>query len=218
MFVLVVGGGQTGHLLATRMIKRNHQVSIVEKDEERAQELAVELDCLVINGTGSDIDVLKDAGGENADALAAVTGSDEVNFMAVKLANELGIEKVVTRVNEDKLAGAFEDMGADAAVSFVDAAVTLYERAITGSEMYGLMSLHGGEEEVVEVSVDDDSEVVGESIKDLKIPDLCTVSMISRSGNLIPPRGDTEFKGGDRVVLVGESSAVMSVAKRFRGV
>ncbi len=217
VFIIIVGGGRTGHLLATRLLKRNHQVSIIESDPDRAEELAVELDCLVINGTGGDIDVLKDAGGEDADALVSVTGSDEINFMAVKLAKELDIERVVTRVNEDKLAGAFEDLGADAAISFVDAAVTLYERATTSSEMYGLMSLQGGDQEVVEVTVAEDSEVVDESIKDLSIPDLCTVAMVSRGGDLIPPRGDTVFKEKDRVVLVGESSAVMEVAKNIRG-
>lgn len=217
MFIVIVGGGRTGHLLATRLLKRDHQISIIESDQERAEELAVELDCLVINGTGGNIDVLKDAGGEEADALVAVTGSDEANFMAVKLAKELGIDRVVTRVNEDKLAGAFEDLGADVAISFVDAAVTLYERAVTSSEMYGLMSLQGGGQDVVEVTVDKSSEVVDESIAELKIPDLCTVAMISRGGDLIPPRGDTVFKENDRVVLVGDSSAVMKVAKMIRG-
>ncbi len=217
MYVVIVGGGRTGHRLAKRLIKRNHEISIVEVDEERAHELAAELDSLVIHGSGSDIDVLKDAGGEKADALVAVTASDEVNFMAVKLAKELGIERVITRVNEDKLAGAFEDLGADAAISFVDAVVTLYEKAITGPEMYGLMSLRGGEAEVVEVSVLEESEVIGETIKNLNLPDLCTVAMITRAGDLIPPRGSTQFDEGDRVVLVGESDAVMSVAKRFRG-
>lgn len=128
--------------------------------------------------------------------MGAATGSDEVNFMAVKLAKELEIGRVVTRVNEDKLAGTFEDLGADAAISFVDAAVTLFERAITGPEMYGLMSLKDGTEEVVEVSVEEESEVVGQTIRELKLPDLCTVGMISREGDLIPPRGDTEFFGG----------------------
>lgn len=217
MYIIIVGGGRTGYRLAERLVKRNHEISIVEADERRAHELAAELDSLIIHGSGSDIDVLKDAGGEKADALVAVTASDEVNFMAVKLAKELGIERVVTRVNEDKLAGAFEDLGADAAIGFVDAAVALYERAVVGSEMYGLMSLRGGEAEVVEVSVLGESKAVGKTIKQLDLPDLCTVAMITRGGDLIPPRGDTDFAEGDRVVLVGRSDDVMSVAKLFRG-
>ncbi|KXA94113.1 hypothetical protein AKJ37_00060 [candidate division MSBL1 archaeon SCGC-AAA259I09] len=212
-----MGGGQTGYRLANRLAKRNHETAIVEADERRAHELAAELDSLVIHGTATDIDVLKDAGGEKADALVAVTASDEANFMAVKLAKELGIPRVVSRVNEEKLASAFEDLGADAAISLVDAAVTLYEKAITGPGMYGLLTLGGGEVEVVEVSVVEESGAIGETIKDLNLPDLCTVAMVTRKGELIPPRGDTEFEEGDRAVLVGKSEDVMSVARLFRG-
>lgn len=217
LYIVIVGGGQTGYRLANRLAKRNHETAIVEADERRAHELAAELDSLVIHGTATDIDVLKDAGGEKADALVAVTASDEANFMAVKLAKELGIPRVVSRVNEEKLASAFEDLGADAAISLVDAAVTLYEKAITGPGMYGLLTLGGGEVEVVEVSVVEESGAIGETIKDLNLPDLCTVAMVTRKGELIPPRGDTEFEEGDRAVLVGKSEDVMSVARLFRG-
>lgn len=204
-------------MLAGRLSKRNHEPVVIEEDERRAHEIAAELDSLVIHGSGSDIDVLEDAGAEKADALVAVAGSDEINFMACKLAKELGIPRVVTRVNEDKHASMFEDLGADAAISFVNAAVTLYEKAVTGPGMYGLLTLGGGEAEVVEVSVVKESEAVGRTIRELNLPDLCTVAMITRRGELIPPRGGTEFQEEDKAILVGRSDDVMSVAKLFRG-
>lgn len=218
MNIIVVGGGRTGSLLARRLIKRNHDVVVVEMDEERAHDLATEIDGLVIHGSGSDLDVLEDAGAEDADALAAVSGADEINFMACKLAKKLDIPRVVTRVNDEEHASMFEDSGADAAISFVDAAVTLYEKAVTGSDMYGLFSLTDGEGEVVGVTVSEDSEAVKSTIRDLSLPDLCTISMISRDGALIPPRGDTELMEGDRIILAGKFEDVMEVAKLFRGV
>lgn len=216
MHVIIVGGGRTGYRLAKRLLKRNHEPVIIETEERRAHEIAAELDALVIHGSGSDIDILKDAGAEKADALVAVAGTDEVNFMACKLAKKAGVPRVVTRVNDDKRATMFEDLGVDAAISFVNAAVTLYEKAVTGPGMYGLLGLGGGEAEVVEVTLAEDSEVIGKTIRELELPDLCTVAMITRSGKLIPPRGDTEFKQGDRTILVGKSDDVMSVAKLFR--
>lgn len=217
MHIIIVGGGRTGSRLAEHLLKRDHEPVIVETDERRAHELAANLDALVIHGSGSDLDVLKDAGGEKADAMVAVAGADEVNFMACKLAKGLGIPRVVTRINESKHASMFEELGVDAAISFVDAATTLYEKAVTGPGMYGLLGLGGGEAEVVEVSVVEESEAVGKTIREMALPDLCTVAMITRSGGLIPPRGDTEFREGDRVILVGKSDDVMSVAKLFRG-
>lgn len=217
MRIIIVGGGRTGFRLAQRLSRRDHESVVVEKDERRAHELAADLDALVIHGSGSDLDVLRDAGAQDADALVAVAAADEVNFMAGKLAKELGVPRVVTRVNEDKHASMFEDLGVDAAISFVNAAVALYEKAVTGPGMYGLLGLSGGEAEVVEVSVVGKSEAVGKTIRELDLPDLCTVAMISRKGELIPPRGDTEFGENDRVTLVGKSDLVMSVAKLFRG-
>lgn len=217
MYIIIVGGGRTGTMLAQRLLKRDHETVIVEKGERRAHELAAELDALVIHGSGSDLDVLKDAGAEKADALVAVAAADEVNFMACKLAKQLGIPRVVTRINEDKHASMYEDLGVDAAISFVNAAVALYEKAVTGPGMYGLLGIGGGEAEVVEVTVAEYSEVVGKTIRDLGLPDLCTVAMVTRGGNLIPPRGDTEFNEEDKVILVGKSDDVMSVAKLFQG-
>lgn len=216
MYVVIVGGGRTGSLLAKRLISRDHEPVVIEVEERRAHELAADLDALVIHGSGSDIDVLRDADAEKADALVSVAASDEVNFMACKLAKELGVPRVVTRINEEKHAPMFEDLGADAAISFVDAAVTLFEKAVTGPGMYGLLGLGGGEAEVVEVSLAEGSEVIGKTIRELEIPDLVTVAMITRSGKLIPPRGDTEFKQGDKTILVGKSEDVMSVARLFR--
>lgn len=217
MYVIIIGGGRTGASLATRLLKRDHEPVIVEKDEQRAHELAAELDALVIHGSGSDLDVLKDAGAERADAMAAVAAADEVNFMACKLGKELGIDRVVSRVNDPKHASMFEDLGVDAAISFVDAAAALYEKAVTGPGMYGLMGFGGGEAEVVEVSVVEESQAVDKTIRELTLPRLCTVAMITRRGELIPPRGDTEFKAGDQVILAGKSDKVMPVAKLFRG-
>lgn len=217
MYVVIIGGGRTGQTLAERLIKRGHDTAIVESDEERAQELAEKLDALVIHGNGADLDVLKDAGTEKADSVVAAAGVDEVNFMGCKLAKELGVSRVVTRINESKHSSMFEDLDVDAAISFHEAAAALYEKAATGPEMYGLLAFGGGEAEVVEVSVAEDSEIVGKAIKELDFPHLCTVAMITREGELIPPRGDTEFKGGDQVILAGKSEEVMDVAKQFRG-
>jgi trk system potassium uptake protein TrkA len=86
MYVTIVGGGQTGSKLAKRLANRGHNVSIVEKDETRAHELAAELDALIIHGSGADVDVLKDAGIDKADVLVALTDADEVNLMACEVA------------------------------------------------------------------------------------------------------------------------------------
>ncbi|MDI6884121.1 MAG: NAD-binding protein [Hadesarchaea archaeon] len=217
MYLVLVGGGQTGSKLAKRLADRGHNVVIIEKDEKRAHELAAELDVLVIHGSGADLDVLKDAGIEKADVLLALTQADEVNLMACELAKKLGVTRVIARVNDEKHARMFEEMGVDIAISLPSAAVMLFEKAVTGSGVYGLLGIGGGKGEVVEVTVGPKSKAVGKEIKNINVSKGCTLAMITRGDELIPPRGDTVIQAGDLVTVVGEPDAVLKVTKFLRG-
>jgi len=216
MKVIIVGGGRTGMKLAERLLNTGHEPTIVEEGEKRAQTLASELDALVIHGSGSNLDVLKDANAEKTDVLAAVTGSDEVNFMACKLAKEAGVPRVITRVNDSQQADMFKDVGADVTISPIDASIILFERAITGPGVYGMLSWGGSEADVIEVPVDEGSEAAGKLIEELDLPGLCTISLITRDSELVLPRGKTQFEEGDRVILAGKSEDVISAAEMFR--
>lgn len=217
MYVVVVGGGQTGSNLAKRLSDRGNNVVIVEKDERRAHELAAELDVLVIHGSGADIDALKDAGIDKTDVLVAVAEADEVNLMACELAKKMGVPRVISRVNDEKHARMFEELGVDVAISLNSAAVVLFEKAVSGPGMYGLLGIGGGRGEVVEVMVGEDSKAVGKKIKDVNIPESCAIAMISRGEALIPARGATEIKADDLATIVGKPDDVMKVAKLLRG-
>lgn len=217
MYVIVVGGGQTGSRLAKRLSDRGNNVVIVEKDERRAHELAADLDVLIIHGSGSDMDVLKDAGVDKADVLVALAEGDEVNLMACELAKKMGVTRVISRVNDEKHARMFEELGVDVAVSLASAAVMLFEKAVSGPGMYGLLGIGAGKGEVVEVTVGKESKAIGKTIKELKIPEDCSLAMISRADDMIPARGDTQINEGDQVTIVGKPEDIMKVAKLLRG-
>ena len=217
MYVVVVGGGQIGSLLARRLSEHGHDVAVVEKDERKAHQLAAELDVLVIHGSGADVGCLKDAGVEKADVLVALTPADEVNLMACELAKKLGVPRVVARVNDEKHTKLFEELGIDVAIGLVGAAVMLFEKAVGSPGMYGLLGIGRGKGEVVEVTVGTSSKAIGNKLKDLSIPKGCTLAMICRGDELIPPRGDTELLAGDLVTIVGKPDAIIKTAKYLRG-
>ena len=203
--------------MAKRLADRGNNVVIIESDERRAHELAAELDVLVIHGSGADMDTLKDAGVEKADVLVALAQGDEVNLMACELAKKMGVPRVIARVNDEEHARMFEELGVDVAISLSSAAVMLFEKAVSGPGMYGLLGIGAGKGEVVEVTVGDNSKAVGKTIRELKIPDNCSLAMISRGDKLIPARGDTEIRRGDQVTIVGRPKDVMKVARLLRG-
>ncbi len=216
-YIIIVGGGQTGSKLAKRLSDRGHNVVLIEKDEKRAHELAAELDVLVIHGNGADIDALKDSGVDKADVLIALTQHDEVNLMACELGKKMGVRRVIARVNDEKHAKMFEELGVDIAVSLVSAAVMLFEKAVTGSGVYGLLGIGGGKGEVVEVTVGTNSKTVGKFIKEINVTKDCTFAMITRGDDFIPPRGDTQIQAGDLVTVVGKPEAVLKVTRYLRG-
>lgn len=135
MRVLVVGGGRIGSYLAEDLDSRGHQVVVIEKSGERYRELARRFEktkIRVINGDGNDPAVLRGAGAEDVDALAAATGHDEDNLVAGLLGKrEFGIRRVVGRVNNPKNSWLYsEPMGFDAAVQPAGIIVSLIEETI----------------------------------------------------------------------------------------
>ena len=96
MYILIVGAGNVGYFLARRLCAQSHTVSVVDKDKPLCEEVAKEIEALVINGDGCDPRILQEAGIERADVVAAVTGDDEDNLIICQLAKErFGIQRTV---------------------------------------------------------------------------------------------------------------------------
>jgi len=217
MRVILIGGGRTGFNLAKRLLSTGNEPIIIEEDEDRANELSKKLDTLIISGSGTELNILKKAEVKKADALAALTPNDETNLMVAKLAKELGSPQIIARVNEAKHIEMFEDIGADATISSIMPTVGLLEKAITGSELYGLLSLGGDKAEVIEVTVSKESKVVGKPIEELDLPDLCTIAMITRDNELINPKENPKLEEEDRVMLAGDEEDIKYMGALLRG-
>ena len=108
--VVIIGAGEVGWFLAERLCGEGIDTSVVEVDQARADALSSELDVQVVHGSGTSPTDLKAAGIENADILAAVTQSDEVNLIASLLAKQHNVDTTIVRLQADELRG---DAGAD---------------------------------------------------------------------------------------------------------
>lgn len=205
MKVIIVGGGQVGGYLASLLIKRGHDVKIIETKEIRIEVLKKSLpEQVIIHGNGTDPQLLENCDIQHTDVLAAVTGSDETNLVIATLARlEYGVSRVIGRVNNPKNAWLFTPvMGVDAAVNQADLMAHLVAEEMSMGDMMTLLKLHGGKYSLVERMVDPASSMVGKALRDIKLPTECVLVAVIRNSDLLIPRGDTVLMADDKAVAI----------------
>jgi trk system potassium uptake protein TrkA len=210
MYVILVGGGSTGKALANHLINEGHEVVIVEKDGDRAKTLAENLDALIVNGDGSETEILKDAGIEKADAVAIMTPDDNTNLTVCQIAKKFNVPRIVARVNEPSKKDLYIGLEITAAISPTQAVVSYLKNALTQGKSKSMASIAGGNAEVLELKVNNE-ELDGRKIRDLGLPSGCIVGVIYRNGEVIIGTGDTIVRQGDILTMITKTEVVKEV-------
>jgi len=215
MYIVIVGAGKIGYFLAKRLISSGHTVSIVEKDKVLCEEIARELEALVINGDGCDPRILEEAGISRADVLAAVTGEDEDNLIICQLAKEkFGVQRAVARVNNPDNEHTFSELGIDVPVDSTKIIAKVIEEEVSFSDFVNLMSFKRGKLAIVRVDLPEDSPIINKEVKDIQLPADSVLVSIVRGEEVIVPKGNTVLKIGDDVIaltLVGNEPQLLNL-------
>jgi trk system potassium uptake protein TrkA len=169
---------------------------------------------VVLEGDGSAPSVLEAAGIEKAQVLAAVTGDDDANLVITTIARfEFGVPRVIARVNNPRNAWLFTpQMGVDVAINQADLLAKLIAEEMSLGDMMTLLKLRKGEYSVVEEKVDPRAAVVGKPVREVVLPEACTLIAVIRKGELIVPHGDTVFQPVDEVLALVHGSALAELA------
>jgi trk system potassium uptake protein TrkA len=216
MFVIIVGGGKTGSQLASQLIEGGHKVRLIEDRSVVLERLREELpDEVIVAGDGSSPSILENAGVEEAQVLAAVTGEDEDNLVATTLARfEFGVPRVIARVNNPKNTWLFTpEMGVDVALCQSDILAKLIAEEMSIGDMMTLLKLRKGEYSIVEEKVDPRAVVVGKKLRDIELPPQCVFAAVIRKGKLIVPNGNTELAPIDEIIALVHATQVAQLAQ-----
>lgn len=112
MHIIIVGCGRVGAQLAQILSSDGHNVVIVDKNQESFKRLGPDFNGITITGVGFDPDILKRAGIERADALAAVTNGDNSNIMVSQIAKRIyNVPRVLTRIYDPLRADIYKKFG-----------------------------------------------------------------------------------------------------------
>jgi trk system potassium uptake protein TrkA len=214
MYVLIVGAGKVGYFLAQRLARDNHGVALVEKDKGICEEMTRQLDILVINGDGCSPSVLKEAGIERADVVAAVTGDDEDNLIICQLAKErFSVARTVGRVNDPKNEHIFFELGVDIPIDATAIITKIIEEEVSFTDFVNLLSFKRGKLAIVRVDLPDDAPVINQRLENIQLPPDSVLVSIVRGGEVIVPHGDTALKSGDDIIaltMVGNESKLLN--------
>ncbi|WP_248898049.1 cation:proton antiporter [Haloplanus halobius] len=209
MRVIIIGAGDVGQTLAQRLEDRGENVVLIEEDVNTV-ETARNAGLTVHHGDGTDTEVLRSAGADNAKIVATTTGDDDVNLLVAQLAeSKFSPETILARVNNPANVDAFEDLGVRA-ISAVDATAMAFDDYIERPALVNWMSEIGEEGEVQEIEVTSE-DLIGKSIAEIgpDLPPRSLIALVSRDGETIVPDGDCVLERGDRITVIGDDESVM---------
>ena len=202
MYVAIAGGGKVGRSIAVDLLADGHDVTIIEKIEDRCEELLRDHDLLVIHGDACDVRYLEQARLERADVFVATTHDDDDNFVSCQLAlTSFGVPRAIARVNSPRNEEIFERMNIEA-VSTTSLISRLIREELTVGEMIHLYTLRAGKVNLVEIDIPPDA-MVERPVAGLDLPRESVLVCIFRGDDdIVIPRGDTVLRPADQVIAL----------------
>ena len=219
MKVIVIGGGKVSFYLIKTLKNKKHDIRLIEKDKKLCEKISDEIDIDIINGDGTDIEVLKDADIDVADVVAAVTGKDEENLVICQVAKQnFNIQHTMARVNNPKNQTLFKSLGVDNTVCSTQVITNLIDWECESDKIKIIQTFERGEMVLVEVEIDEKITWCNKAIKDLNIPINTVIVSVFREGQVIYPKGNTIIQDHDKVVIVTDSKNMINEGKKIYSV
>jgi trk system potassium uptake protein TrkA len=214
--VTIIGGGDVGLQLAERLEADldGLELMLIERDVARAELIAGRLQhTLVLNGDGTDLELLESEDVGRADVLVGVIDNDEKNLLACLLGRQLGVRRIITRVGRRTNLRLFERVGIDIAISARGAAIASVLHQIQGGPTRLLAVVEEGAGRILELDVPDG--YAPRALRDLAPPLNSIIGAVVRQSHAFVPRGTDQVQPGDRLMVFTTYAAAEQVRDYF---
>ena len=215
---MIVGGGKAAYYLGSQLIKMGISVKIIEIDKARCEKLSILLPkAVIINGDGTDQDLLEEEGIQYAESFVPLTGIDEENILLTLYARQVSQAKVITKINRINFKSVISklDLGSVLYPRYITSeAIIAYVRAKTNSTSNNIETLYhmfDHRVEAIEFHVAEESEVTNVPLKDLKLKKDMLLCFISRNEKIIIPGGHDRILKGDTVMVVTKDTGFKDI-------
>jgi trk system potassium uptake protein len=206
MRVAIAGAGNVGRSIATELLDNGHEVLLIDRDPKAIKAASVPSAEWLLQDA-CELSALEEAALDRCQVMIAATGDDKVNLVVSLLARtEFGVPRTVARVNHPKNEWLFtESWGVDVAVSTPRIMSALVEEAVSVGDLVRLFTFRQGEANLVELTLPDDSPIVGTRVGDAPWPVDTTLVAVIRDGHVHTPRPDLPLEAHDELLLVASS-------------
>ena len=215
--VLIIGGGNIGLRLALSLEKKSMHVKLLDRDPARCTELAGVLErTVVLNGDGTDQDVLLEENAGGMDVVVTMTGNEESNILASLLSKQLGASLVITRVNKTEYMPLVRTIGLEHIVSPRLSAVNSIFKYVRKGGVLSAVAIKDGAE-ALEALVGPESLLIDRSLMELAFPKGVLVLCIMRGDSVVIPGGHDVIQAGDRLIILSLGKFIPTVENMLSG-
>lgn len=212
MYIIIVGAGDIGSPLIDIATRSGNEVVVIERDVQKADKIASQYDCMVLNADATTKETLADAGAGRADAIISTTDQDATNVMVCLLAKEFEIPAITSVVHSAEHMNLFRQIEVNTIENPQQLIAGYLYRAVARPAIVDYMRI-GEEAEVFEIIVTEDAPIAGKTLTEAGgeniLSDDVLIVAIERESEDKPltPKGDTRIKANDLLTVYSATGA-----------
>lgn len=214
--IMIYGGSDLAFISAKHLSKK-YNVKLICEDLIKCEKFADALpNVMVLNGPATDIDFLREEDLDNMDAFLALSNETEKNILASLAAKESGVKKTISQVENIDFIPLAQNMGLNTTINIKYLTANFIVKYIREGELLNFTKLQGVDAEVIELEVKEGSPILENKLRDLNFPKEGIVGGLIRGDDSMIPRGDFQFKVGDRVLIVTKKEGMKEIEQMFK--
>ncbi len=212
MYVIIIGCSRVGSELAKLLSQEGHDVVVIDKNQASLDRLGNSFNGVSLVGNGFDVNLLKQAGIEKADAFCVVTNGDNTNLIAAQVAKKIfKVPKVIARVYDPQRAHIYRALGLDILSGTVLFASMIRDKIVESRFTSYLIET----KDLGVIEIEAQKDLVGKTVEQVNVSgEFIVVAIRSLSGVLIP-EPKTSVKEKDILMGVVKVSSLDKIKEKF---
>ncbi len=219
MNIVIAGAGAVGIHLARWLSSESHDITLIDRDQDRLINLDNSIDAITIAGEVTDFKVLQKAKVSSADLFISVTSVEEANILSAIYAKQWGAKKTIARISQmqyltDAKTWNIRELGIDELISPESLAAREVRHLIKTNAASESIEFENGKITLLGFDIDEDAEVTGKSIAQVAASHQernYVIVAIKRGDETLIPKGDTIIRGGDHLFAITHSEGLTDV-------